>query len=164
MEENPRKKRRTESSVGENIIVAGGELNDSVEMFNWRQRTWSPLQSMPQELSGATSFVYNDYVTIVGGYGFDEGYVSDMIGMNIDPYPDLSKPWIVPPAKLPAQLAHHSSVLYDESLIVAGGFEETLHLITLMKCTLFHPILLRPYPGCQNQDKVIVRWYSTTVC
>ena len=28
----------------ENIIVAGGVGNDSVEMFNWYQRTWLPLQ------------------------------------------------------------------------------------------------------------------------
>ena len=128
MEENPRKKRRIESSVGENIIVAGGMQTNSVEMFNWRQRTWLPLPSMPQELSGATSFVYNDYVTMVGGHCVDEGFVADMIRMNIGPYPNLSltpiTPWIVPPAKLPAQLAHHSSVLYNESLIVAGGLDE----------------------------------------
>ena len=42
-EENTRKVRNTASSDKENIIVAGGLLTDSVEMFNWRQRTWSPL-------------------------------------------------------------------------------------------------------------------------
>ena len=46
IEENPRKRRRTASGDKENIIVAGGFRTDSVEMFNWRQRTWSPLQSL----------------------------------------------------------------------------------------------------------------------
>ena len=46
IEENPRKRRRTASGDQENIIVAGGFRTDSVEMFNLRQRTWSPLQSL----------------------------------------------------------------------------------------------------------------------
>jgi hypothetical protein len=41
-EENTRKVRNTASGDKENIIVAGGVGTDSVEMFNWRQRTWSP--------------------------------------------------------------------------------------------------------------------------
>jgi predicted nucleic acid-binding Zn-ribbon protein len=48
-EENTRKVRNTTSGDKENIIVAGGVGTDSVEMFNWRQRTWSPLQSLPKK-------------------------------------------------------------------------------------------------------------------
>ena len=43
IEENTRKVRNTASGDKENIIVAGGSRTDSVEMFNWRQRRWSPL-------------------------------------------------------------------------------------------------------------------------
>ena len=123
VEEQPRKKRRTESCDGENIIVAGGFENYTVEMFNWLQRTWSPLQSLPQMRLGATSFVYNNYVTTVGGYCFGTGYFDDMIRMIIEPFPDLSTHWSVCRAKLPAMLAHHSSVLYDGNLMVTGGFD-----------------------------------------
>ena len=76
IEENTRKVRNTPSGDRENIIVAGP--GDSVEMFNWRQRTWSPLQSMPKQREGATSFVYNNHVTIAGGHCFGR-YVDDMI-------------------------------------------------------------------------------------
>ena len=100
----------------ENIIVAGGAYNDSVEMFNWRQRTWSPLQSMPQQRWGATSFVYNNQVVIAGGRWCD-----DMIRMNVDPHPDLSTHWSDCPIKLPAKLQYHSSVLYQDKLMVTGG-------------------------------------------
>jgi hypothetical protein len=118
-EKNSRKVRNTASGDKENIIVAGDAWNDSVEMFNWRQRTWSPLQSLPKHRWGATSVVYNNHVTIAGGYC--SGYVDDMIRMNINPNPDLSKHWSGCPVKLPAKLAYHSSVLYNDHLIVTGG-------------------------------------------
>jgi hypothetical protein len=118
-EENTRKVRNTASGDKENIIVAGGYGNDSVEMFNWRQRTWSPLQSLPKRREGATSFVHNNHVTIAGG--FCSGYVDDMIRMNINPNPDLSMHWSDCPVKLPANLAHHNSVLCEDEFIVTGG-------------------------------------------
>jgi hypothetical protein len=111
IEENRRKVRNTASGDKENIIVAGGGGTDSVEMFNWRQRTWSPLQSLPKKWEGATSFVYNNHVTIAGG--FCSWCVDNMIRMNINPNPDLSMHWSDCPGKLPAKLAYHSSVLYN---------------------------------------------------
>ena len=120
IEENTRKVRNTPSGERENIIVAGGGPHDSVEMFNWRQRTWSALQSMPKQRYGATSFVYNNHVTIAGG-GCRGHYVDDMIRMNIHPNPDLSMHWSDCPVKLPTKLAHHSSVVYNDYLMVSGG-------------------------------------------
>ena len=93
LEENARKVRNASSGERRNIIVAGGFGNNSVEMFNWRERTWSPLQSMPKTPWGATSFVYNNQVVIAGGYCVGPGYVDDMIKMNVDPHPDLSTHW-----------------------------------------------------------------------
>ena len=119
IEENTRKVKNTASGDKENIIVAGGQGTDSVEMFNWRQRTWSPLQSLPKKRYAATSFVHNNHVTIAGGYC--PGVVDDMIRMNINPNPDLSMHWSDCPVKLPAKLVNHSSVLYNDHLIVTGG-------------------------------------------
>ena len=123
-EENGRKVRNAPSGDRENIIVAGGAKNDSVEMFNWRQRTWSPLQSMPKKRWRATSFVYNNQVVIAGG-SCDKwtGYVDNTIRMNVDPHPDLSIHWSECPIKLPAKLVHHSSVLYNDKLMVTGGYD-----------------------------------------
>ena len=122
-EENTRKVRNTPSGDRENLIVAGGHWTDTVQMFNWRQRTWSPLQSMPKRGFGATSFVYNNHVTIAGGYFSGHfGCVDDIIRMNIHPIPDLSMHWSDCPVKLPTQLANHSSVVYNDHLIVSGGF------------------------------------------
>ena len=120
-EEKARKVRNAPSGDRENIIVAGGVGNDSVEIFNWRERTWSPLQSMPKKRHGATSFVYNNQVVIAGGHCFGSGYVDDMIKMNVDPHPDLSTHWSECPVKLPTRMAHHSSVLYNDKLMITGG-------------------------------------------
>ncbi|CAB4000400.1 RING finger 151-like [Paramuricea clavata] len=120
IEENARKVRNAASGDKENIIVAGGNGTDSVEMFNWRQRTWSPLQSLPKKRYAATSFVYNNHVTIAGGCCSD--FVDDMIRMNINPKPDLSTHWSDCPVKLPGKLVSHSSVLYNDQLIVTGGY------------------------------------------
>ena len=123
IEENGRKVRNAPSGGRENIIVAGGYHNDSVEMFNWRHRTWSPLQSMPKKRNGATSLVYNHQVVIAGGYCYGSGYLDDMIRMNVHPLPDLSIHWSEFPVKLPAKLAYHSNVLYDDKLMVTGGYD-----------------------------------------
>ena len=124
-DENARKVRNAPSGDRENIIVAGGsgsESSDSVEMFNWLQRIWSPLQSMPKKRYGATSFVYNNQVVIAGGY-CDHRVVDDMIKMNVDSHSDLSIHWSECPIKLPAKLTNHCSVLYDDNLIVTGGYD-----------------------------------------
>ena len=123
IEENARKVRNAPSGDRKNIIVAGGWGNDSVEMFNWRQRTWSPLQSTPKKRYGATSFVYNNQLVIAGGWCDGTGRVDNMIKMNVDPHPDLSIHWSDCPIKLPATLVHHSSVLYNDKLMVTGGYD-----------------------------------------
>ncbi len=117
--ENKTKITNAEGGDKENIIVAGGYGTDSVEMFNWHQRTWSPLQSMPNKRHGVTSFVYNNHMTVAGGYSSD--YVEDMIRINISP--DLPMFWSDCPVELPAGLRYHSSVLYNDHLMVTGGYD-----------------------------------------
>ena len=111
-------------SVGrenQHILVAGGAGRNSVEIFNYPRRLWSLLKPMPENRSHASSFVYNNYVTLVGGY-CDGGSVDNMIQMNIHPVPDLTTNWSNFAAKLPAKMRVHSSVLYKDSLLVTGGF------------------------------------------
>ena len=121
-EENARKVSGP-SGDRENIIVAGSWGNDSVEMFNWRQRTWSPLQSMPKQHRGATSFVHNNQVVIAGGCSHGSHHLDNMIRINVDPHPGLSTHWSDCPMKLPAKLTYHSSVLYQDKLMVTGGHD-----------------------------------------
>jgi hypothetical protein len=174
IEENTRKVRNTASGDKENIIVAGGAGTDSVEMFNWRQRTWSPLQSLPKTRNGATSFVYNNHVTVAGGCCSGR-CVDDMIRMNINPNPDLSMHWSDCPVKLPAKLAHHSSVLYNDHLIVTGGYNENavsdcIHEVQLVPLYTVKTLSRMPEPrqchGTEifDDNLLIVGGRTTTGC
>ena len=122
-EEIARQVRNAPSAGREIIIVAGGAGNDSVEMFTWSPRTWSPLQSMPKQRDGATSFLYSNQVIIVGGYCAGRGLVNNTIRMNVYPHPDLSTHGNECPVKLPVKLSYHSSVLYDDKLMITGGYD-----------------------------------------
>ena len=105
----------------QHIFVAGGFGRNSVEIFNYRQRLWSLLKTMLEERDEASSFVYNNHVTVAGGSC--HGSVDNMIRMNIHPVPDLSIFWSDFAAKLPAKMSAHSSVVYKDSLLVTGGID-----------------------------------------
>ena len=130
IKENTRKVRNTASGDKENIIVAGGVSADSVEIFNWARKSWAPLQSMPKKRYGANAFVHNNHMMIAGGIcagsGPWSGFVDNMIRMNIDLNPDLSTHWSDCAVKLPARVAYHSSVLYNNQLMVTGGCIESM--------------------------------------
>ena len=120
----------------QDIFVAGGMGRNSAEIFNYRQRLWSLLKRMPVDRHSATSFVYNNHVTVAGGYC--RGSIDNMIGMNIHPVPDLSINLSDFDAKLPAAMYAHSSVVYKDSLFLTGGynadqrvFSECIHEVQL---------------------------------
>ena len=105
----------------QHIFVAGGWGRSSVEIFNYPWRLWSLLKPMPKKRESASSFVYNNHVTLAGGWCYDR-YVNNMIQMNIHPVPDLTTNWSDFAAKLPARMNAHSRVVYKDSLFVTGGY------------------------------------------
>ncbi|CAB4040109.1 RING finger 151-like [Paramuricea clavata] len=122
----------------QHIFVAGGFGRNSVEIFNYRQRLWSLLKPMPESRNGASSFLYNNHVTVAGGYC--DAAVDSMIRMNIHPVRDLSHNWSDFAAKLPAKMSAHSSVVYKDSLLVTGGINEDQDLY--FDC--IHEVQLKP--------------------
>ncbi len=103
------------------VVVASGvnqgRLN-SVEMFSLSNRTWTPLQPMKECRKGASSFICNNQLFVVGGYVKSMECLS-LNAVNVD----QSIPWENVPAKLPRRLAGHCSVVYNGRLIVIGGFD-----------------------------------------
>ena len=130
IKENTRKISNISSGDKDKIFVAGGVGTDSVEIFNWSQKSWAPLNSMPAYRFGATAFVHDNHVVTAGGYCDGSGYVDDMIRMKIDPNRDVSTHWSDCPVKLPAKLAYHSSVVYNDHLYVTGGFIESFEQVS----------------------------------
>ena len=129
-----------ESGGRENhIFVAGGVGRNSVEIFNYPQRLWSLLKPMPKKRESASSFVYNNHVTLAGGW-CDGGSVDDMIQMNIHPVPDLTTNLSDFGAKLPARMFAHSSVVYKDSLFVTGGGKTDQRVVS----DCIHEVELKP--------------------
>ena len=108
-----------ETRGNQHIFVAGGWRTNSVEIINYPQRLWSLLKPMPEYRESASSFVYNNHVTVAGGRCV--GFVNNMIRMGIYPVPDLSINWSDFAAKLPAGMGSCSCVVYKDSLFVTGG-------------------------------------------
>ena len=103
------------------VIVAGGwrpgEILNSVEMFNLATRTWTQLQPMRENRGGPSSVVYNNQVVVIGG-----GVSSiEKLSLNAVQAPQSIR-WENVPAKLPGQLYGHGSVVYNERLMVTGGY------------------------------------------
>ena len=105
----------------QHIFVAGSTLGKSVEIFNYPQKLWSLLKPMSKYRYRASSFVYNNHVTLAGGL-CDGRSANNMIRMGIYPVPDPSISWSNFAAKLPARMHSHSSVVYKDSLFVTGGY------------------------------------------
>ena len=123
----------------QHIFVAGGVRRNSVEIFNYRQRLWSLLKPMPETRGSATSFLYNNHVTVAGGL-CDGTSADNMIQMNIHPVPDLSINWSDFAAKLPVRMHGHSGVVYKDSLFLTGGYND--NEVVYSDC--IHEVQLQP--------------------
>ncbi|CAB4007976.1 T9SS C-terminal target domain-containing [Paramuricea clavata] len=144
----------------QHIFVAGGVGTNSVEIFNNRQRLWSLLKLMPGNRCGASSFVYNNHVTVAGGWY--RAAVDNMIRMNIPPVPDLAIFWSDFAAKLPAKMHAHSSVVYKDSLLVTGGYNADQGVYS----DCIHEVQLKPPHTVKQVFKMLeprVR-HSTVLC
>ena len=57
-------------NVSESVVIAGGygtpEKLNTVEMFRWSERSWSPLQPMKESREGASSFIYENRIIVAG--------------------------------------------------------------------------------------------------
>ena len=121
------------------IFVAGGWMKNSVEIFNYPQRLWSLSKPMPENRQNASSFVYNNHVTLAGGL-CSGGFVDNMIQMNIQQVPDLATNWTDFAAELPAIMDKHSSVVYKDNLFVTGGFNTAQCVVS----DCIHEVKLKP--------------------
>ena len=129
------------SGGGENkhIFVAGGSRRRLVKIFDYPQRLWSLLKPMPEYRASASSFVYNNHVTLAGGL-CRSGSVDNMIQMNVHQVPDLATDWTDFAAKLPAKMHKHSSVVYKDSLFVTGGYNADQRVYS----DCIHEVKLKP--------------------
>ena len=110
-------------------VVAGGygkegkPLN-SAEIFDKTTNSWIQLQPMKKCRANASSVVYNGQALVTGGISDGNNIVSSMEQLNHNPNPFVPPFWSNFPVNLARPLKGHYTVLYNDRLIVLGGYDE----------------------------------------
>ena len=119
---------------GNAYVVAGGytvsgfhntqSILNSVEVFDKTTNSWIQLQPMKKRRRNASSVVYNGQVLVTGGASDKGNVMSSMEQFSLNVNPFVPPRWSNPPVNLPRPLKGHCSALYNDRLIVLGGYEE----------------------------------------
>jgi hypothetical protein len=110
-------------------VVAGGSgynnrpLN-SVEVFDKTTNSWIQMKAMKKQRANASSVVYNGQVLVTGGISDGGHVVSSMEQFSRNASPFLPPSWSNLSVNLPRPLKGHRTVLYNDRLIVLGGYNE----------------------------------------
>jgi N-acetylneuraminic acid mutarotase len=110
-------------------VVAGGygkegkPLN-SAEIFDKTTNSWIELKPMNKSRADASSVVYNGQVLVTGGSSDGKNIVSSIEQFSRNVNPLVPPCWSNFSVNLPKALRGHRSVLYDDRMLVVGGFDE----------------------------------------
>ena len=103
-------------------LVAGGDNNNTAEVFDKISKTWIQLQPMKMCRANASSILYNGSVLVTGGtYSDNRVTLSSIEQCSFHTSPYLPLCWSNLAVKLPRPLRRHCTVLYYGCLIVLGG-------------------------------------------
>ena len=107
-------------------VVAGGygkerKALDSVEIYDKTSNSWIKLQPMKTCRGMASSIVYNGQVLVTGGRS------GDNVLSSIEQYSCHANPFVPPSwcnfaVNLPQPLQDHRTVLYNDRVLVLGGY------------------------------------------
>ena len=103
----------------EDMLIAGGGYifsvtSTSVEIYSWEKKGWFEVSPMNEEHCGASSFIYNDQLFVVGGWC---SKTIEILDLN-----ELLLKWMKYPGKLPYQGDVHQTVVYQQRVIHIGGY------------------------------------------
>ena len=101
----------------EDILIAGGydpQAGKSAEIYSWEKNGWFEVSPMNEEHTGASSFIYNDQVFVVGG---DNSKTIETLDLN-----ELPLKWMKFPGELPYGCDDHQTIVYQHRVIHIGGY------------------------------------------
>ena len=103
----------------EDILIAGGTGDDSnpaksTEIYSWEKNDWFEVSPMNEDHSGASSFIYEDQLFVVGG---ELCNTIETLDLNKSPLK-----WTKFRGELPYECDDHQTVVYQQSIIHIGGF------------------------------------------
>jgi gas vesicle protein len=100
----------------EDMLIASGRAlsNNSTEIYSWEKNGWFEVSTMNKGHCGASSFIYNYRLFVVGGAGTK---TIETLDLN-----ELLLKWMKYPGKLPYRGDDHQTVAYQQRIIHIGGY------------------------------------------
>ena len=95
----------------EDILIAGHD--ETVEIFSWEKNGWYEVTRMNVDHGGASSFIHNDQLFVVGGHGSKQ---IETLNLN-----ELSLKWIKLSDDLPYETLGHQTLVYQQRVMCIGG-------------------------------------------
>ena len=101
----------------EDILIAGGWGDAKcAEIFSWEKNGWYEISEMNEGHAGASSFIYNDQLFVVGGLGTK---TIETLDLN-----ELPLKWMEFSDKLPYVGFYHQTVVCQQRVIHIGGYND----------------------------------------
>jgi hypothetical protein len=101
----------------EDILIAGGwNVGHNAEIFSWEMNDWYEILEMNEEHTGASSFIDNDQLFVVGGK-----WTKTIEALDLN---ELPLNWMEFPGKLPYGSNDHQTVVYQQRVIHIGGYND----------------------------------------
>jgi hypothetical protein len=101
----------------EDILIAGGYILNTwktAEIFSWEKNGWYEISQMNERHVGASSFIYNDQLFVVGGLT----KTIETLDLN-----ELPLKWMeFSDKKLPYESSYHQTVVCQQRVIHIGGY------------------------------------------
>ena len=98
----------------EDILIAGGlGVGHNAEIFSWEKNGWYEISEMNERHAGASSFIYNDQLFVVGGLT----KTIETLDLN-----ELPLKWMEFSDKLPYESYEHQTVVCQQRVIHIGGY------------------------------------------
>ena len=98
------------------ILIAGGWGPKCAEIFSWEKNGWYEISQMNKEHIGASSFIYNDQLFVVGGL---DTKTIETLDLN-----ELPLKWMEFSDELPHKGFYHQTVVYQQRVIHIGGYND----------------------------------------
>ncbi len=139
------------------ILVAGGNGRESVEVFNMATKTWRPLSEMNECRTGASSVLYQGHMIVTGGMSQTYQSLASVEELNLA---QQDGHWVESQFKLPAPSSNHACVVYQNKLFVFGGRDGVMVYDTIYEIELTPPYTSRlltkmPRPICYHGAEVV---------
>ena len=126
MKKLPSPSEGTLNTKKEDILTAGSNCfvgtAKRAEIFSWEKNGWFEISSMNEEHGGASSFIYEDQMFVVG-----ESYSKTIETLNLN---ELPLKWKKCATDLPYPCGHHQTVVHQQRVIHIGGFNHNLGSIS----------------------------------